>query len=208
MAALYPASVTRLIEEFGKLPGVGKRSAERMAYHVLAAGREEAMGLAVAIRDVKKNIRACERCFHVAEGSLCTICADASRDGSTVCVVELPRDVIAIEKMEAYRGVYHVLQGRLSPADGVGPGALRIRELVRRVRESEDPAVGEVILALNPSVEGDATAAHLAELLSGEDVRVSRLARGLSSGADLESAPPSTLQFALEGRQELSRGEG
>lgn len=205
---LYPPSVESLIEAFATLPGIGKRSAERMAYHLLGSPRDEAMNLAVAIRDVKKNIKACSRCFHVAEGELCQICTDARRDAGCVCVVELPRDVIAIEKTGAYQGQFHVLQGRLAPLDGTGPDDLRIAELIRRIQDSQDAEtpVREVILAMNPSTEGDATAAYLAEVLAELPVTVSRLARGLSSGTDLESAPPSTLTFAFEGRHTLRGG--
>jgi len=201
----YPPSVRRLIEHFARLPGIGKRSAERMAYHVLTSSREEAMDLAFAIRDVKKNIRACSRCFHVAEEDLCAICQDAGRDHGVLCVVELPRDIIALEKTGAYRGVYHVLQGHLSPADGVGPESLRIEELQARlaVGEGGDAPVREIILAMNPSTEGDATASFLGDMLKERGIRISRLARGLASGTDLESTTPSSLQFALEGRQSV-----
>lgn len=201
-ASPYPPSVQLLIEQFSKLPGIGKRSAERMAFHVLTSSKDEAMALAFAIRDTKRNIRACERCFHVAEADLCTICADVSRDAGTICVVELPRDIIAIEKTGAYRGAYHVLQGRLAPMEGIGPESLRIQELHQRIKDAADTEhpVQEVILAMNPTTEGDATASHLAEDLAGYDLRLTRLARGLSSGTDLENAGPSSLQFALEGR--------
>ncbi len=201
----YPPSVRHLIEQFARLPGVGRRSAERLAYHILACARDEAMELAFAIRDVKKNIRACQRCFHVAEGDLCTICADPDRDHGLVCVVELPRDIIALEKSGTYRGVYHVLQGHLNPPEGIGPESLRIQELHDRIaeaRQGETP-VRELILAMNPTTEGDATAALLVDLFKREALRITRLARGLASGTDLESTGPSSLQFALEGRQEL-----
>lgn len=210
----YPPSVKRLIEELGGLPGIGRRGAERLAFHILALPRAEAMRLAVAVRDVKNNLRACARCFNVAEGELCAVCANPRRDAALLCVVELPRDVIAMEKTGAYHGVYHVLQGRLAPADGVGPDRLRIAELRRRLTEAAaaDSPVREVVLATNPTAEGDATAHFLAELLRGGDKdeaggwpppRVTRLARGLSAGAELESVTPSVLHFALTGRQTI-----
>jgi len=201
---LYPPSVARLIAELGKLPGIGKRSAERLAFHLLANPRAEAMALALAIRDAKRNLRACGRCFNVAEGELCGVCSDLSRDQGILCVVELPRDVIFLEKTGAFRGLYHVLQGRLSPLDGIGPERLRVTELVRRVREAAAGGVPfrEVVLGTNPTAEGDVTATYVANELKAVGARVTRLARGLSSGIDLESAAPSSLGFAFEGRRE------
>ncbi len=202
MAKLYPDSVQTLIDKFAELPGVGGRSAERMAFHILASAREEAMGLAVAIRDVKKNIRACQQCYNVAEGKLCHICSDYKRDQSLVCVVELPRDIIALEKCGGFDGVYHVLQGRLDPAAGMGPENLRLAELLQRIEKTE---IREVILALNPTTEGDVTATYIAEAIegTGKEVRVTRLARGLASGTDLEATAPSSLEYALRGRQRV-----
>ncbi len=204
MSELYPPSIVKLIDEFTKLPGIGKRSAERLAFHTLAAPRDEAMALAIAIRDVRKNLRACTRCFHIAEGDLCAVCSDTSRDQTQFCVVELPRDAIALEKAGVYKGVYHILQGRLSPADGVGPDNIRVKELTARIKQaaaSGNP-VEEVILATRPSAEGDATAEYLAELLRSQGVKTTRLARGLASGADLENAAPSSIIFAFQGRRE------
>jgi recombination protein RecR len=201
----YPPSVTRLIDEFAKLPGIGKRSAERLAFHCLAVGRDEAMGLALAIRDARKNLRACSRCFNIAEGELCAVCADSRRDQGQICVVELPRDVIALEKAGVYNGVYHVLQGRLSPADGVGPDNIRVRELLARLDKAaaSGQAVGEVVLATRPTAEGDATAEYLSATLRERfpDMKTTRLARGLASGADLENAAPSSIIFAFQGRR-------
>lgn len=202
----YPPSVNRLVEEFAKLPGIGKRSAERLAFHCLSIPAAEAMGLALAIRDARKNLRACTRCFHIAEGELCPICADPGREQGQICVVELPRDALALERAGVYRGVYHVLQGRLSPADGVGPDNLRIKELLERLRAAEaagGPAT-EVILATRPNVEGDATAAHLFDLLRSRfpGLKTTRLARGLASGAELENAAPSSIVFAFQGRRQ------
>lgn len=204
-ASPYPPSVQELIEQFARLPGVGKRSAERMAYHILASPKEEVMPLAFALRDVKKNIRACKRCFNVAEGDLCAVCADRKRDPGLIAVVELPRDVIAIEKAGAWQGSYHVLQGYLDPAAGVGPEQLRVRELLARLEESPeaDAPVREVVLALSPTTAGDATASYLAGELADREIKVTRLARGLASGADIESAAPSSIQFAIEGRREI-----
>jgi len=199
----YPPSIAALIEEFAGLPGIGRRSAERIAYHVLAAPRDEAMRLAFAIRDAKKNIRACTRCFHVTETALCAFCADPTRDAGTVCVVELPRDLIAFEKAGGYRGVYHVLQGRLAPADGIGPEQLRVHELRMRINSASDSGapIREIILAMNPTADGDATAAYLATELAGTGPVVTRLARGLASGTEIESTSPSSLRMALEGRK-------
>lgn len=199
----YPESVTRLIDELGKLPGIGRRSAERLAYHVLASRTEEAMALAMAIRDVKKSIRACSICFHVTEEETCAICRNPRRDRSVLCVVELPRDAIAFEKAGGYNGLYHILQGHISPAEDMGTEELRVRELVRRVEASQggDTPVREVILATNPTAEGDLTANVIAGMLAPFPVSVSHLARGLASGTELESTAPSSLQFALQGRQ-------
>ena len=200
----YPPSVVKLIEEFAKLPGIGKRSAERMAFHSLSVSRDEAMGLALAIRDARKNLRACSRCFNIAEGELCAVCADPDRDASSICVVELPRDAIALEKAGVYRGLYHILQGRLSPASGMGPDDIRIAELEARIKKAEADGmpVGEVILATRPSAEGDATAEYLAGILRAAGIRTSRLARGLATGADLENAAPSSIIYAFQGRRE------
>ncbi len=203
----YPHSVQRLIEQFGKLPGIGNRTAERLAYHILAGSREEAMALAKAIHEIKTSIRACSRCFNVAEGDLCAVCSSPGRDRGSILTVELPRDIISIEKTSSYRGVYHALQGHLSPSEGIGPEDLRIAELKQRIRdqaETETP-VREVILALNPTAEGDVTAQYLADELTQEGVHVTRLARGLASGTFLESTAPSSLQLAIQDRQAFRR---
>lgn len=199
----YPESVTRLIDEFAKLPGIGRRSAERLAYHILASRTEDAMALAVAVRDVKKSIRACSICFHVTEAETCAICRNARRDRSVLCVVELPRDAIAFEKAGGYYGLYHILQGHISPAEDMGTEELRVRELVRRVEASQgtDTPIREVILATNPTAEGDLTANVIAGMLAAYRVTITHLARGLASGTELESTAPSSLQFALQGRQ-------
>jgi len=214
--AAYPPSVQRLIAGFAGLPGIGRRSAERLAFHVLAQPRAEALRLAQAIHDAKTLLSACAACFNVAEGEagcLCPVCADPRRDGRLLCVVELPRDVIALEKAGAYRGRYHVLQGRLSPAEGLGPAQLRVAELGNRLGAAAagGRAVAEVVLATNPTAEGDATAAYVAGFLrrpprgaggpAWPEPKITRLARGLSAGAEIENAAPSALQLALEGRR-------
>lgn len=202
--SLYPPSVETLIAEFAKLPGVGKRSAERLAFHTLSVPRDDAMALALAIRDARKNLRACSRCFHIAEGELCAVCSDPDRDQASICVVELPRDAISLEKAGVYRGLYHVLQGRLAPAEGVGPDNIRIRELEARLDKaaSDGAPVREVIIATRPTAEGDATAEYLARTLGGHCAKITRLARGLASGTDIENTAPSSIAFAFQGRRE------
>lgn len=189
----------RVIAELGKLPGIGRRSAERMAFHLLAASAPEAMALALAIRDLKKKTRPCKTCGAVAESELCAVCSDPGRDRAAVCVVENFRDVLAFEATGAYRGVYHVLGGRLSPLAGVGPEQLAIDKLMTRLAGGE---VREVILATNPDLEGDGTAAYLAQILEKKfKVKLSRLARGLSAGGQIELANRESLGDALLNRQ-------
>jgi recombination protein RecR len=217
-ATAYPESVQRLIEEFATLPGVGRRSAERLAFHVLKAGKDEAMGLARAISDVKNEVRHCAVCFNLADRrspvtdsparTLCAICELSTRERSVVMVVEQPKDLIALEQTGMYKGVYHVLMGRISPLDGVGPDDLTISALTQRV---SDPGantggvpVREVVLALNPTLEADGTALYLAEQLRAAGVRVTRLARGLPTGSQLEFANKAVLADAIEGRQPMS----
>jgi recombination protein RecR len=194
-----PAPLRRLVAELSRLPGIGQRTAQRLAFHILRADEEEARALADAIREVKEKVGLCEICFNLAEGPRCRICEDASRDRTTICVVEEPADVIPIERTHEYRGLYHVLGGALSPIDGIDPEDLRIAELLRRVREGE---VGEVVLATNPTTTGEATALHIAAELRGT-VTVTRLASGLPIGADLEHADEVTLGQALAGRRSL-----
>ncbi|HEX2436359.1 MAG TPA: recombination mediator RecR [Solirubrobacterales bacterium] len=196
---MQPGPINRLIAELTKLPGVGQRTAQRLAFHVLRADEQDALGLADAIREVKQKITLCEQCFNLAEGPLCRICADDNRDRSVICVVEEPGDVIPIERTHEYRGLYHVLGGAMSPIDGIDPEDLRIEELLERVREGD---VGEVVLATNPTTTGEATALHIAERLRGQ-ARVTRLASGLPVGADLEHADEVTLGRALAGRRSL-----
>ena len=199
---MYSPSVDRLIKELSRLPGVGPRSAQRLAFHILRQRPEQVLPLAEAIVEVKERIGFCRRCFNLAEGELCTVCADSRRDEGVICVVEQPADIIPVERTGEFRGLYHVLGGALSPIDGVEPADLHVAELVRRV----DDGVREVILATNPTMTGEATALYIADLLP-EAVRVSRLASGLPVGGDLEYADELTLGRALTGRREVSRGQ-
>ena len=196
---MFAAPVNRLITEFARLPGIGQRTAQRLAFHVLRVSDEEALALADAIREVKEKVGLCEECFNLSEGPICRICADTTRDRSIVCVVEEPADVIPVERTHEYRGLYHVLGGALSPIDGVDAEDLKIAELLSRVEGGE---VREVVLATNPTTTGEATALHIAEGLRGS-VIVTRLASGLPVGADLEHADEVTLGKALAGRRSL-----
>ena len=194
-----PAPLGRLVAELQRLPGIGQRTAQRLAFHLLRTEDDEAFALSDAIREVKEKVGLCEVCFNLAEGPRCRICSDGSRDRTLICVVEEPADVIPIERTHEYRGLYHVLGGALSPIDGVDPEDLRIAELLERARDGE---VREVVLATNPTTTGEATALHIAEALR-ESVTVTRLASGLPVGADLEHADEVTLGKALAGRQAL-----
>jgi len=195
--ASYGESVDRLLEELAKLPGVGRKTAERLAHHILRAPEEEAMALAVAIRDVKKNTRSCSRCANVTESDPCAICSDASRDATRVCVVEQPRDLVAIEEAAAWRGVYHVLGGRVSPLDGVSAEDLTIDLLVKRVK---DDGIREVVLATSPDMEGDGTALYVERALAGSGAAVTRIARGVPTGYAIENSSSAMLQDAFKGR--------
>jgi recombination protein RecR len=199
VSAEGPAPLARLVAELSRFPGIGRRTAQRLAFHLLRAPDEEAAALADAIREVKEKVGLCEECFNLSEGPICRICADTSRDRSIVCVVEEPADVIPIERTHEYRGLYHVLGGALSPIDGVDAEDLKIAELLSRVEKGE---VREVVLATNPTTTGEATALHIAEGLRGT-VTVTRLASGLPVGADLEHADEVTLGKALVGRRSL-----
>lgn len=197
---LYAAPVARLLEELERLPGIGPKSAQRIAFFVLKGDDAAAARLAQAIVEVKETVRFCERCFNFAEDELCEICADSRRDPAMICVVEEPRDVVAVEKTGEFRGLYHVLQGALSPMDGIGPEQIRVHELVQRVGED---SIEEVIVATNPNVEGETTALYIARLLKPLGVRVTRIASGLPVGGDLEFADEVTLGRALEARREI-----
>jgi recombination protein RecR len=196
---MQPGPINRLITELSRLPGIGQRSAQRLAFHILRADDEEAMALADSIREVKEKVGLCEVCFNLSEGPRCAICSDQRRERGVICVVEEPADVIPIERTHEYRGLYHVLGGALSPIDGIDPEDLRIDELIDRVREGD---VAEVVIATNPTTTGEATAHHIAERLRG-DATVTRLASGLPVGADLEHADEVTLGRALAGRRSL-----
>ena len=194
------APVARLIEELHRLPGVGPKGAQRLAYHLLRTSREEAQALADAIVEVKERISLCSLCQNTTDVDPCLLCVDDARDRSQVCVVEEPLDILAVERARGYRGLYHVLHGAISPMEGVGPEQLKVRELLERLR---DGSVKEVIMATNPNLEGEATAMYVGRLLAPLGLRVTRLARGLPVGGDLEYADDQTLARALENRQEL-----
>jgi recombination protein RecR len=196
----YGPAVGCLIEEFGRLPGIGRKTAERLSHHILASPADEALGLAEAIRRVKQAVHPCTQCFNLTEGELCAICSDPKRQRHTLCIVEHPRDIVALEAAGVFQGLYHVLQGRISPLDGVGPEELTINALVRRVRSG---GVTEIVMATNPTVEGDGTALYVSNLLAGDQVRITRLARGIPTGSVLEFANREMLADALMGRQEF-----
>jgi len=196
---MYPQPIERLVSELAKLPGIGRRTAQRLAFHILRSEDADAFALSDAIREVKEKVGLCEVCFNLAEGARCEICDDPRRDRSLICVVEQPADVIPIERTHEYRGLYHVLGGALSPIDGVDPEDLRIAELVGRAGADD---VTEVVLATNPTTTGEATAHHVAELLRGK-VTITRLASGLPVGADLEHADEVTLGRAFAGRHSV-----
>lgn len=193
--------LARLIEALTGLPGIGEKTAERLAFHLLMASKEDAMRLAYAIRDVKDQVRLCAVCFNVGASTPCAVCRDPKRDRATVCVVEQPGDLWAIERTGHYRGLYHVLGGRFAPLDGVGPDRLTVQPLVERLRSDGD--IHEVILATNPTAEGDATAVYLLRVLQPLAVKVTRLARGLPSGSTLEYANRAVVADALQGRREF-----
>ena len=197
---MYAQPIQRLIAELAKLPGIGERTAQRLAFYVLRSSDEDALALAAAITEVKEKVGLCEECFNLAEGPRCRICEDSRRDRSVICVVEEPQDLIPIERTHEFRGLYHVLGGALSPIDGIDPDDLKIAELVARVGGGE---VSEVVLATNPTTTGEATAHYVAGLLRG-GVTITRLASGLPVGADLEHADEVTLGRALAGRHSVS----
>jgi len=202
MSKAIPASVTRLIDEFSRLPGIGPKTAARLTYYLLRAPEEQSLALSEALRELKANTRFCPVCYNITETDPCEICADDSRDAGLICVVEEPLDVIAIDRAANYNGRFHVLHGAINPMEGIGPENLRIQELISRV---ENTPVREVILATNVGLEGDATAMYIHQRLRGK-VRLTRLARGLPVGGDLEYADSVTLAGALEGRREMDAG--
>ncbi len=209
MASVYPLPVQELIDELGRLPGIGPKSAQRIAFHLLKLTETDALRLSSAIAAAKARVTFCTRCFNIAESrsaesdradDLCELCRDERRDATVLCVVEEPRDIVAVEKTQEFNGRYHVLQGAISPIDGVGPEQLRVRELLARL---DVEGVREVILCTNPNLEGEATAMYLSRLLKDLDVKVTRIASGLPVGGDLEYADELTLGRALEGRREV-----
>ncbi|MBU8650966.1 MULTISPECIES: recombination mediator RecR [Micrococcus] len=198
---MYQGAVQDLIDELGRLPGIGPKSAQRIAFHMLEADREDMLRLADAIRTVKDRVRLCSVCFNVSEDEVCSLCRDERRDGSQICVVEESQDVMAMERTRAFQGRYHVLGGAINPIAGIGPEQLHVRELLTRL---QDEAVQEVILATDPNLEGEATATYLGRLLGATGIRVTRLASGLPVGGDLEYADEVTLGRAFEGRRLIS----
>ncbi|MEZ6124093.1 MAG: recombination mediator RecR [Planctomycetaceae bacterium] len=194
----YGPSVARLIDEFNRLPGIGRKSAERLANYILSCTEPEANALADAIRSVKTSVRRCSICFNLTEGEICTLCQDPRRDAEVVCVVEQPKDVVALESSGVFTGRYHVLGGRIAPLEGIGPEDLTIAQLIRRIRRDH---VRELVMATNPTLEGDGTALFITNLLENDDVKITRLARGIASGSVLEFANREMLADALRGRQ-------
>lgn len=197
---IYPEPITKLVEGFMKLPGIGPKTAARLAFFVLKMKDEDVMSLAKALVNIKRDLHYCSRCFHITDTDPCAICSDPHRDPRYLCVVEEPKDVIAMEKMKEYKGLYHVLHGAISPIEGIGPEDLRIPELLKRL---QDEKIEEVILATNPTIEGEATAIYLSRLLKPTGIKVTRIAHGLPVGGDLDYADEVTLAKALEGRREL-----
>jgi recombination protein RecR len=193
-------SFARLVAELSKLPGVGGKTAARLAFHLLRTPDNEVASLADALLEMKKNVRFCARCFHVAEEELCQICQDPAREIQRLCIVQEPQDLLALERSHAYRGIYHVLHGALSPLDGIGPDELKIPQLVERLQQEQ---IEEVLLATNFTVEGEATALYLANLCKEQGLKVTRLAHGIPSGSDLEYIDAGTVQQAVAGRREL-----
>jgi recombination protein RecR len=200
VSSVYEGPVQALVDELGRLPGIGPKSAARIAFYILKIAPEDANRLARSIVEAKERVSFCRRCFNIAEGELCAYCRDERRDSSLLCVVEEPRDIVALERTNEFRGRYHVLQGAISPIEGIGPEQLRIREMLARV---SDEGVKEVILATNPNIEGEATAMYVAKLLHPLGLKVTRIASGLPVGGDLEYADEVTLGRALEGRREV-----
>ena len=197
-----PIPVTKLIDEFSRLPGIGPKTASRLTFYLLRNPADRAMSLSEALRELHEKVLFCSQCFNIAESDPCSVCSNEQRDQSLICVVEEPLDVLAIERTREYHGLYHVLHGAIAPAEGIGPEDLKIAELIGRVQASETP-VREIIVATNPNLEGEATAMYIARQLEGQHVKLTRLARGLPVGGDLEYADEITLSRALSGRSEM-----
>lgn len=196
----YAKPLNKLINELSKLPGIGGKTAQRLAFHILSMDDKEAMDLADAIIDAKKSMTYCSVCGNLTDNDPCAICSDESRDKSVICIVESPKDVVAMEKIREYRGYYHVLHGAISPMDGIGPDDINLKSLIMRL---QDEAVKEIIIATNPNIEGEATAMYIARLIKPSGIKVSRIAHGIPVGGDLEYADEVTLLKAVEGRREL-----
>ena len=196
----YAKPLNKLIIELSKLPGIGGKTAQRLAFHILSMDDLDAIALSDAIREAKQDMKYCSICGNLTDEDPCSICRDASRDKSTICVVESPRDVVAMEKIKEYRGYYHVLHGAISPMDGIGPADINLQSLITRL---QDEAVKELIIATNPTIEGEATAMYIARLIKPSGIKVSRIAHGIPVGGDLEYADEVTLLKAVEGRREL-----
>lgn len=199
MSKFIPA-ISRLIDEFAKLPGVGKKSAQRLAFYVINMDQSQAVNFAEAILDVKRKVRYCDRCFNLTDQDICDICSNQKRDHHLMCVVETPRDLIAIENTKEFHGYYHVLHGAISPMEGIGPNEIKIKELIMRLQNDETK---EIIIATNPTIEGEATAMYISKLLKGTDILVTRLAHGIPVGGDLEYADEITLARSIENRRTL-----
>ncbi|CAK7033874.1 MAG: Recombination protein RecR [Peptostreptococcus russellii] len=196
----YSEPIDRLINEFSKLPGIGRKTAQRLAFHVINMNPADVEGLSKALVDVKKEIKYCKQCCNISDSDICPICANSHRDSSTICVVEDPRDVAAMERTKDYNGKYHVLNGVISPMDGIGPEMLNIKELISRLG---DGTIKELIMATNPTIEGEATAMYISRLVKPMGIKVTRIAHGLPVGGDLEYADDVTISKALEGRREI-----
>ena len=196
----YPSSILKLIKNFSRLPGIGEKTAERLAMHILRASTKETEELSLSIKEIKEKIRLCSRCFGLSDSEVCNICSDHARNDSVLCVVEQPADMVAIEKSGSYTGMYHILQGVLSPMDGIGPANIRVRELISKIAEGR---VKEVVLATSTNVEGEATAAYIAEQLEGYPVKTTRIASGVPMGGDLKYVDMVTLKRAMEGRHRI-----
>ena len=199
MASVYPPSLTALIEEFEKMPGIGHKSAVRLAFHVMNVPREKAERLAAAVLSARDSVKLCEHCQNLTDTEVCPICSDPRRDRSVICVVESPKDLAAMEKTREYKGLYHVLHGAISPIDGIGPEDLKIKELIGRLTSE----VTEVIMATNPTVEGEATAMYISRLIKPMGIKTTRIAHGIPVGGDIEFADEMTLARAMEGRREI-----
>ena len=198
--SFYAAPIAKLIDELSKLPGVGNKTAQRLAFHILNMSSEDVEKLSSSIVNAKRNIRYCKVCCNITDSDVCNICSNVKRDSSIICVVEDPKDVVAMEKTREFKGLYHVLNGAISPMEGVGPEEIRIKELLQRVADNE---IKEIILATNPNIEGEATAMYISRLLKPIGIKVTRIAHGVPVGGDLEYADEVTLMKALEGRREI-----